>query len=1044
MSLELACKYLGWPEPGLVINPSGEGLRALNTLARKKIGDRLAQDFPETRGCRIAILANDFNAPGTPVPLAIVCVFARAVPQRALAALHRLAWNFSHAPTLVVAEAQRLRVFTCCKPPPSGNQLLEEWENLPSEIPDEAVDFGTALQGTAAKALHWVNLASGILSVRYPQLFDRNQCADRMLLENLKVVRDRLHSGSAERSALALDIIHDLLARLIFVQFLFQRMDSHGQAALNREFMVGLHEQGHLRCRHEDLESVLRDHADTYALFRYLDQRFNGDLFPGKDKPAMQRRDLWADEMAVVQQTHLDLMAEFIAGRMRVSSGQYALWPLYSFDTIPLEFVSSIYEAFVTKQKGTVYTPVQLVDFLLDGVLPWTGDEWNLTILDPACGSGVFLVRAFQRLVYRWRTANPGSEPTGRFLSRFLEQNFYGVDIDPAAIRVASFSLYLALCDEIDPRRYWTEIRLPCLRDQRLISGDFFDDRLPGLNTSLDAGRYDLVIGNPPWGKRTVAPKDAHNQLRAPRRWAKEHGWPLSYHDIGSLFIAKAGQLTKAEGCFSLIQPAGALLWNRSGPASQIRRRLLETFAVREIVNLSAVRFGLFIKALGPCAIITGFPTLPRQDATISYVVVKPVNELGDEYGFEVGPYDSHEVPLHEATNDPLVWITLTWGDQRDRVLLRKLTNFGNPHDLVERGGLRKRRGLIRGRGGRQKEQPILNRPILESKKIPSSRLLTLDSATLPTNIDPYTASSDSTDWRAFEQPQALVKMGWTKETGRFRGVRVRGEAALCNDSYISLGGSDADPNLVDSAVLSFNSKFATAFLLLTSGRFANYRPAPSMDDLMQVPCPAPRPGLLEGLDTLDQVDQRTYEAFGFCNSERALIEDLFHYTIPFFKGNGTAVPRLPTRRGEQSELVVYAQWLIDVMHASFGTRRECSATIFNDVGEQLPVRLVALHLEAISGEMEGVRMRSLDDAELVGTLLGLQTLLTQQEAGSGFVYRRILRVYDKIEWAGRSVPTVFIAKPDEARFWTRTMAMRDADSIVADILSAGFAGVSS
>ena len=74
-------------------------------------------------------------------------------------------------------------------------------------------------------------------------------------------------------------------------------------------------------------------------------------------------------------------------------SGQGCLWPIYSFDVIPLEFISSIYETFVTERAardGIFYTPPHLVDFVLDQVLPWRGTDWNLKILDPACGSGCF------------------------------------------------------------------------------------------------------------------------------------------------------------------------------------------------------------------------------------------------------------------------------------------------------------------------------------------------------------------------------------------------------------------------------------------------------------------------------------------------------------------------------------------------------------------------------------------------------------------------------------------------------------------------------
>ena len=151
----------------------------------------------------------------------------------------------------------------------------------------------------------------------------------------------------------------------------------------------------------------------------------------------------------------------------------------YSFDTIPLEFISSVYEQFVSEDADrhkAYYTPAHLVDFVLDEGLPWDDRQWNLKILDPACGSGIFLVKAFQRLVHRWRKANHGKAPRVSDLKPILENNLFGVDINHDAVRVASFSLYLAMCDAIDPRYYWKQVVFPRLRGVRMLEADFFDE----------------------------------------------------------------------------------------------------------------------------------------------------------------------------------------------------------------------------------------------------------------------------------------------------------------------------------------------------------------------------------------------------------------------------------------------------------------------------------------------------------------------------------------------------------------------------------------
>ena len=162
--------------------------------------------------------------------------------------------------------------------------------------------------------------------------------------------------------------------------------------------------------------------------------------------------------MRQVSPEHLRLLAQIAGGETEMKSGQNRSGRYYSFDTMPLEFISSIYEMFVgadaqeevdakkkagaktkvdAKRKGTHYTPGYIVDTVLDGVLPWDDEQWDLRILDPACGSGIFLVKAFQRLVHRWRLAHPGQEPPAALLKRILERNLFGVDIDPHAVRVA-------------------------------------------------------------------------------------------------------------------------------------------------------------------------------------------------------------------------------------------------------------------------------------------------------------------------------------------------------------------------------------------------------------------------------------------------------------------------------------------------------------------------------------------------------------------------------------------------------------------------------
>jgi hypothetical protein len=330
-----------------------------------------------------------------------------------------------------------------------------------------------------------------------------------------------------------------LLARIIFVQFLFHRKDSKGRPALDATRLNKLYEKQILTDSYKELSQILENYEDSYALFQWLNNKFNGDLFPGKAETEKDQQAEWSLEKENVKPEHLSLLADFVSGRIEVGSGQMSLWPQYSFDAIPLEFISSIYETFVGKKKGVVYTPGYLVDFILDGVLPWNDENWNLKVLDPACGSGIFLVKAYQRLIHRWKRANR-QEPKAEVLRGLLERNLFGVNIDPQAVRVASFSLYLAMYDAIDPRHYWDQVKFPRLRGQRLISSDFFADEVPGSGTVEDKANYDLVIGNAPWGKNSVT--------QCALKWndKAENNWEVTYGDVGPLFLPRAAAMLKA------------------------------------------------------------------------------------------------------------------------------------------------------------------------------------------------------------------------------------------------------------------------------------------------------------------------------------------------------------------------------------------------------------------------------------------------------------------------------------------------------------------
>lgn len=1024
ISLETTHKVLGWPASANVTHPKGAGASVFASLVRGKIG-RALQRFPEAQDAQVGVLMADPDASTSEPPLAIVAEFHSGINDQTLRELHRLSWNFSHAPTLITIEPTLLRVWSCCEAPDLERHidtyLVQSLSARQLEI-EQADD----LEARAARALHWINLVSGQFFAEHSARFNRDGRADQMLLENLRYLREEL----ARQGLVNDDICHDLLARVIFVQFLFDRKDQDGNPALTVARLHRLQKEGILQNTHSSFNSVLLDYEDTYRLFDWLNAKFNGDLFPGKGDSPEDRAQGWAKEKEAVEAKHLSLLAEFIRGDLDMPAQQMCLWPQYAFDVIPLEFISSIYEAFVTERAsrdGIFYTPPYLVDFVLDHVLPWDGTDWDLKIIDPACGSGIFLVKSFQRLVHRWKLSNPGEPVRAETLRYLLARNIFGVDKDPHAVRVACFSLYLAMCDEIEPRHYWTQVTFPPMRQRRLVCSDFFSEDQKGFDTKEDAQSYDLVVGNAPWGKGVIT-----NDASA---WATgdDREWTIPNNDIGGLFLAKGAQLVSENGRIALIQSANSLLFNISSKASDFRRELFSSHRVEQIYNLSALRFRVFKrkthttkKSVAPACVVILRREQPSLDDTIAYVSPKHLRPLVDEFTIVIEPQDRRALTVHDAIADPLIWSKLMWGNARDHQLLKRFQAFptlADADDLLCQQGLKF--------GDRTKAVPELSdMRIFNATMFPGDSFPFLDVADFPLLGDVKVHSRASTSLEAFVWPQLILKQSWNKRTARFHARLSRSEkreGILCSESYYSIHHTSLKK--LETACMVFNSVLAVYFLLLTSGRFV-YRPKPSKSELLGLPIPEMQDSPIENFQDRADLDARVFELFGLKDAERVLIEDALEYTLDDFLGGDGSKGKQSTSSGDPTEnephLRGYCEYFVRVLKAGFGNERSVLATVFRSPSESMPYRLIAFELgDKADNTVEVKNIRSnalLEEFERLNQKAG--------NTNGGIFNQRVARIYD----ASSGVPTVFVVKPDQKRFWTRSMGMQDGDEVALDL----------
>ncbi|MCK6619324.1 MAG: Eco57I restriction-modification methylase domain-containing protein [Calditrichaceae bacterium] len=297
----------------------------------------------------------------------------------------------------------------------------------------------------------------------------------------------------------------------------------------------------------------------------------------------------------------------------------------YNFAALPVEILGTIYERFlgrvvrstdkrvyiedkpeVRKAGGVYYTPQYIVDYivrnsvgkLLEGCRA-PEEVAKLRILDPACGSGSFLLGAYAALLdwhlaYYRAKSRPGKQDraaayrdpdgqvrlTARLKRQILLNNLFGVDIDPQAVEVTRFSLSLkALEDtrreELDEERsLFRQSVLPDLsRNIRcgnsLIAPDYFSGMFPDAQEMLrvnpfdwqgafpqvfsESGGFDAVIGNPPYIRIQTLQESGPGQVAYLKRSYRAAA--SGNYDIYVVFVEKGLGLLNERGRLGYILP---------------------------------------------------------------------------------------------------------------------------------------------------------------------------------------------------------------------------------------------------------------------------------------------------------------------------------------------------------------------------------------------------------------------------------------------------------------------------------------------------------
>ncbi len=296
--------------------------------------------------------------------------------------------------------------------------------------------------------------------------------------------------------------------------------------------------------------------------FRELDKLYNSNLF------ALHP----LDELVVHNPNLIETILNGLYGNSKINVN-------YDFSVISADVLGAVYEQYLSfkatdpadarktkptksakrthkrNNQGIYYTPQYVVRHIVQAtltpVLARMGkDAHKITVLDPACGSGAFLIEVFDVLERHFKLLDP-TVPDRERRERILKENLFGVDLDEQAVEVTRLNLVL--------RAAYERQKLPMLEHiqhgNSLVEADevagaglgtVWEDRFPLV---MDSGGFDVVVGNPPYVRQEYLPAAFKEYAQA--RYTTMNGTA----DLYVPFVEQGFRLLKEGGRLGYILP---------------------------------------------------------------------------------------------------------------------------------------------------------------------------------------------------------------------------------------------------------------------------------------------------------------------------------------------------------------------------------------------------------------------------------------------------------------------------------------------------------
>lgn len=579
-----------------------------------------------------------------------------------IAELHYRVWLSGKAPLLYVEWATRVDILKCAAEPVFWDKETKRAEYRASATLETASDVSRLLDQALSKRFSAYRLSDGTFwdDPENADLACADKAAHRSLIQAV-VDADKALKG-AENPLMRRMLLLFILAKYLEDRGVFPKRwfsDFHSGATT----FLGVLASG--------------ETATVRRMLNTLKEKFNGDIF---DVSSGIEESLTRDSLV-----HFTDLLE-----ARTLNRQMYLWRQFSFNYIPVDVLSHLYQHFAQEGNGAIFTPPFVADLMLDHAMPYAQITGRETIFDPTCGSGIFLVGAFRRLVHHWQSENEWARPGVGRLKTILKTSIFGAEFDPSAAHVAAFNLALAVCDALQPNIIWRQLKFDKLIGENILVGDVFEN-LEEIRKVANCG-FTTILGNPPFLSKLT-----HAALSTRRKDKKKIRIPdgqMSYR-----IAEEAMALLVQEGCMCLIQTAG-FLYNANSRGFLVD--FISSNMVETILDFVSIR-NLFENADAKTIVVVARARVPNADHEIVHHTFRRTKSVHERIGFELDHYDRHLVPQVAAKQFPSVWKANLLGGGRLEHLSQKLSSYRTLGEYWDEQGWTHGEGFIVGTNSKRK-----------------------------------------------------------------------------------------------------------------------------------------------------------------------------------------------------------------------------------------------------------------------------------------------------------------------------------------------------